>query len=171
MNALEDTEFRDFVAARSSALLRTAYLLTGDKQLAEDLVQSALEKTIRHWRSIRARGAVESYVRTAMYREQVSVWRRRRVTELLPGTIPEPRHEGSGAIRVEDRVVLREALLRLGRRQRAVLVLRYYEDMTEQQVADALGVSIGTVKSTAHKALGRLRDGCADLVEMRGGDR
>ena len=86
-----DDEVRDFVAARGHALLRTAYLLTGDQQLAEDLVQGALEKVVAHWGSIRVAEAAESYVRRTMYRDQVSLWRRRRVAEVLSFTVPEPR--------------------------------------------------------------------------------
>jgi RNA polymerase sigma-70 factor (sigma-E family) len=170
MKALEDEAFRGFVAARGHALLRTAYLLTGDQQLAEDLVQTALEKTVRHWGSIRASGAIESYVRRTMYREQVSLWRRPRVTEQSTAMPPEPRPSDAQSDQVEDRLVLREALMRLGRRQRTVLVLRYFEDLTEQQVADALGISLGTVKSTAHKGLARLRQACGDLVSAQGGE-
>jgi RNA polymerase sigma-70 factor (sigma-E family) len=168
MKALEDEAFRGFVAARGHALLRSAYLLTGDQQLAEDLVQTALEKAVRHWGSIREAAAAEAYVRRTMYREQVSLWRRRRVTELPAATIPEPRRAASGGDQVEDRIVLRNALMRLGRRQRAVVVLRYFEDLTEQQVADTLGISVGTVKSTAHKAIAHLRALCGDLVTTGG---
>jgi RNA polymerase sigma-70 factor (sigma-E family) len=171
MKALEDEAFRGFVAARGHALLRTAYLLTGDQQLAEDLVQTALEKAVRHWGSIRETAAVESYVRRTMYREQVSLWRRRRVTELPTETMPEPRRAVAADDRVEDRMVLCAALMRLGRRQRTVLVLRYFEDMTEQQVAELLGVTIGTVKSTAHRALEQLRAACGDLVTVPGGEQ
>lgn len=171
MKALEDDEFRGFVAARGHALLRTAYLLTGDQQLAEDLVQTALERAVTHWSSIRVSAAAESYVRRTMYREQVSVWRRRRVSELPSVTVPEPRTPpASRGDEVEDRLVMRDALGRLGRRQRTVLVLRYFEDLTEQQVADALGISVGTVKSQAHKALAHLRETCADLLAAPGGD-
>ena len=170
MKALEDDEFRGFVAARGTALLRTAYLLTGDQQLAEDLVQTALEKAVVHWGSIRVAVAAEAYVRRTMYREQVSLWRRRRVSELLTTVIPEPRgRETSGGV-VEDRLVMRQALMTLGRRQRTVLVLRYFEDLTEQQVADMLDISVGTVKSQAHKALAQLREICGDLAPMTGGE-
>ena len=170
MNALEDDEFRGFVAARGTALLRTAYLITGDQQLAEDLVQTALEKAVAHWSSIRVVAAAEAYVRRTMYREQVSLWRRRRVSELLTTVVPEPRgRETSGAV-VEDRLVMRQALMALGRRQRTVLVLRYFEDLTEQQVADMLDISVGTVKSQAHKALAHLREICGDLAPMTGGE-
>lgn len=171
MNALEDGEFRGFVAARGHALIRTAYLLTGDQQQAEDLVQTALEKAVRHWDSIRASVAVESYVRQTMYREQVSLWRRRRLRETPLAAVPEPRRadDVSGGDDVEVRLVMRDALMELGRRQRTVVVLRYFEDLTEQQVADALGISVGTVKSQAHKALGRLREICRDLAPTTGG--
>lgn len=170
MEPLEDEAFRDFVAARGHALLRTAYLLTGDQQLAEDLVQTALEKTLPHWGSIRAAAAAESYVRRTMYRENVSRWRRRRVTELLMVDVPEPRRapERDG---VEDRLALREALMALGRRQRTVVVLRYFEDLTEQQVADLLGLSVGTVKSQGHRALAHLRETCGELFPARERER
>ncbi len=170
MHGLQDAEFRDFVAARSHALLRTAYLLTGDQQLAEDLVQTALEKTISRWGSIRVREAAEGYVRRTMYREHVSAWRRQRLPEVPVAIIPEHRSGHDTGDDVENRLVLREALLQLGRRQRTVLVLRYFEDLTEQQVADALGVSLGTVKSTTHRALSRLRDLCGDPALAPGGD-
>jgi RNA polymerase sigma-70 factor (sigma-E family) len=170
MKALEDEAFRGFVAARGHALLRTAYLLTGDQQLAEDLVQTALEKTVRHWPSLRRSDAAEAYVRRAMYRENISAWRRRRLVELPSATLPEPRRAGGLGEHVEDRMILRAALMRLGRRQRTVLVLRYFEDQTEQQVADALGIGVGTVKSTAHRALAHLREVCGDLVPASGGE-
>lgn len=171
MNALEDDEFRGFVAARGGALLRTAYLLTGDQQLAEDLVQTALEKAVTQWGSIRVAAAAEAYVRRTMYREQVSLWRRRRVTEVLTTAVPEPRGRPSSGHVVEDRLAMRQALMTLGCRQRTVLVLRYFEDLTEQQVADALGISVGTVKSTSHKALAHLRDSCGDLLPTTGGEQ
>ncbi len=173
MKALEDGEFRGFVAARGHALLRTAYLLTVDQQLAEDLVQTALEKTVRHWDSISDSAAVESYVRRTMYHEQVSTWRRRRVRENLSATVPEPRRapDSTGAIdSVGLRLALRDALMELGRRQRTVLVLRYFEDLTEQQVADELGITVGAVKSQAHRALAHLRAVCGDLVTGAGGE-
>ncbi len=164
MKALEDNEFRGFVAARGPALLRTAYLLTGDQQLAEDLVQTALEKTVSHWGSIRAAAAAETYVRRTMYREQVSLWRRKRVAEVAIASVPEPRRSDSSEDAVENRIALRNALMQLGRRQRTVIVLRYFEDLTEQQVADLLGITVGTVKSQASKALAHLRETCGDLA-------
>ena len=164
MSTRPEDEMRDFVAARGQALLRTAYLLTGDRQLAEDLVQAALEKVFRRWGTIRVAAAAEAYVRRTMYREQVSVWRRRRVPELLARSVPEPRRAADAGDRVEDRLLLQAALHELPPGQRTVIVLRYFEDLTEQQVADVLGLSVGTVKSQAHKALARLRVSCAHLV-------
>ncbi|MCW3814169.1 SigE family RNA polymerase sigma factor [Micromonospora sp. DR5-3] len=155
--------FHEFVAQRSPALSRTAYLLTGDHQLAEDLLQSALARTYRHWRRIRG-GDPEAYVRRVMYHQQVSWWRRRRVVERLD---PEPVERGGGDH--GDSTVLRLSLLaalhRLTARQRAVVVLRFYEDLTEAQVAEALGCSLGTVKRHGHDALRRLRELVPDLVE------
>jgi RNA polymerase sigma-70 factor (sigma-E family) len=164
MQALEDAEFRGFVQARGHALLRTAYLLTGDQQLAEDLVQTALEKAVRHWHDIRVAAPAEAYVRQTMYREQVSIWRRQRVAEVLSSAIPEPRAPLCPDDVIEDKVVLRSALMQLGRRQRTVLVLRYFEDLTEQQVATAMGINLGTVKSQAAKALAHLRRTNPDLL-------
>ena len=174
MDAVQDEVFRAFVAARGHALIRTAYLLTGDQHLAEDLVQTALEKAVRHWAAIREVGAAEQYVRRTMYRENISVWRRRRLTELPVDVVPEPRDgtiAGSPTGRAEDRMVLRDALMSLGPRQRTVLVLRYFEDLTERQTADLLGISVGTVKSQAHKALHAMRSACGDLAPVSGGER
>ena len=166
-----EQEFRDFVAARGQALLRTAYLLTGDRQLAEDLVQGALEKVYPRWGSIRVAAGAEAYVRRTMYRNQVSHWRRRRVGEVLATAPPDPRDLSTTDDHGVDRVVLRDALQRLGPRQRTVVVLRYFEDLTEQQVADLLGITVGTVKSQNHKALAHLRAACGDLAPVREGER
>jgi len=158
----EDPEgFDAFVAARTPALLRTAYLLTGDQHLAEDLVQTVLAKVSLRWSRITP-GAEEAYVRRAMYHEQVSVWRRRRVAETASETMPD-RGVEDGTAAVDARLALRQALARLGRRQRAVLVLRYFEDMTETQAAEMLGCSVGTVKSQTSKALARLRASAPEL--------
>ena len=174
MDAVQDEVFRGFVAARGNALIRTAYLLTGDQHLAEDLVQTALERAVQRWSTIRDVGAAEQYVRRTMYRENISLWRRRRLTELPTQAVPEPRHEPSAADPVDrstDRMVLRDALMRLGPKQRTVLVLRYFEDLTEQQTADLLGISVGTVKSQSHKALHAMRSACRDLAPVTGGER
>lgn len=172
MKAADNEAFDGFVAARWNALVRTAFLLTGDQQLAEDLVQTALEKTVRHWASVRRSDAVEAYVRRTMYREHISRWRRLRLVEVPSATLPEPRPAGdSAADQVGDRLVLWEALMRVGRRQRTVLVLRYFEDMSEQQVADTLDISLSTVKSTARRALTHLRQSCGDPVSTPGGEQ
>jgi RNA polymerase sigma-70 factor (sigma-E family) len=144
--------FEEFVAGRRQALLRTAYLLTGSHEDAEDLVQVALAKAVPHW----ARIAVhpEPYVRKILARESVSRWRRRRWRELSTGDLPD---HPSPVVDLDQREALRSALLRLAPRQRAVIVLRYYDDLTERQTADALGLAVGTVKSHARDALARLR--------------
>jgi len=151
--------FDAFVAARTGALLRSAYLLTGDQQLAEDLVQSALVKASLRWGRIVAKGHPEPYVRTVLYREHVSWWRRRKVAEVLAAELPEPRRPAApdfvDVLAESDRV--RAALLQLPPRQRAVLVLRYFEDRPEGEVAEMLGCSVGTVRSHNARGLSRLR--------------
>ncbi|MDN4163072.1 SigE family RNA polymerase sigma factor [Nocardioides abyssi] len=147
--------FEEFVVARRAALLRTAYLLTGDHDDAEDLVQVALVKVVPHWRKIADRP--EPYVRRVLARESVSRWRRRRWREV---TTAEPPETPAGADEAGDaagRDLLRAALAALPPRQRAVIVLRYYEDLTERQTAEALGIAVGTVKSQARDGLARLR--------------
>lgn len=155
--------FHEFVVQRSPALSRTAYLLTGDHQLAEDLVQTALARTYRHWRRIRD-GDPEAYVRRVMYHQQVSWWRRRRLAERLEAE-PTERAGGDHTDTTALRLTLTAALRHLTPRQRAVIVLRYYEDRTEAQVADLLGCSLGTVKRHGHDALRRLRAVAPDLLD------
>ena len=150
-----EQEFAEFVAARSRQLIRLAYVLTGDQHTAEDLLQNALVKAAAHWGRIHT--APEAYVRRIMYREQVS-WLRRRVRrrETAMAQVPEPT-AGDDAVSVEARLALRDALLALPPRRRAVLVLRYLEDLSESQVAEILGCSVGTVRSQNHKAVAQLR--------------
>jgi RNA polymerase sigma-70 factor (sigma-E family) len=169
VSVLHDDTFRGFVVARQNALLRTGYLLTGDQGMAEDLVQTALEKTLRRWSGVGEPASLEAYVRRVMYREQVSHWRRRRVVEVPSAELPEWRRETTQSDAVEDHLVLQRALMRIGIRQRTVLVLRYFEDLSEQQVADVLGLSLGTVKSQAHRGLARLREAFGDLEPALGG--
>ncbi len=154
-NPLEE-EFRDFVTARSGALLRTAYLLTGDWGTAEDLLQTALTKTYLAWKRLGGIEAIEPYARRVMVNTSTSWWRRRwhgeRPTEVLP------EHPATDEIeRQLDRDVLWRHLRALPARQRAVLVLRYYEDMSEAQTAALLDISTGTVKSQTSRALNTLR--------------
>jgi RNA polymerase sigma-70 factor (sigma-E family) len=147
-------DFEAFVAARRDALLRTAYLLTGDHHDAEDLVQSALIKVVPKWGRIKDRP--EPYVRRVLARESVSRWRGRRWREVATDVVPEAMHHPSADS--ADRIALLEDLRRLSPRQRAVLVLRYFDDLTEADTAAALGISVGTVKSHVRDALARLRN-------------
>jgi RNA polymerase sigma-70 factor (sigma-E family) len=168
-------EFVAFVRARTPSLLRSAVLLTGDQHLAEDLVQTALARTHQSWRRLYASGNADAYTRRIMYHLQVSWWRRRRVAEVMPETMP-PRTSRSQPRASNDtdeialRVTLREALLRLTKRQRAVLVLRFYEDLSESETAEILGVAVGTVKSQTSKALARLRAVAPELAEFHGAE-
>ncbi|MGH3453910.1 MAG: SigE family RNA polymerase sigma factor [Nocardioidaceae bacterium] len=159
-------EFTEFVATRSSALLRTAYLLTGDRHLAEDLLQTALIKAYPQWGGLREPRAAESYVRTAMVRTLIN-WRKRRAwsRETLAATPPDL--PTTAADDVETRSRLWPIVLTLPPRQRAVVVLRYYEDLTESQTAAILGCSTGTVKSHNSRALQTLRARLADAEDVR----
>jgi RNA polymerase sigma-70 factor (sigma-E family) len=154
-----EDSFDAFVAARTHTLLRSAYLLTGDQQLAEDLVQSALAKAYLRWSRLVSRGDPEPYVRTVLYREHVSWWRRRRVREVLSAEPPEPARSPARDFTddVAQADALARALLQLPPRQRAVVILRYFEDRTEGEVADLLGCSVGTVRSHNARGLARLR--------------
>ncbi|MEU1836424.1 SigE family RNA polymerase sigma factor [Micromonospora chersina] len=163
------SEFDSFVRTRTPALLRSAYLLTGDQHLAEDLVQSALARTHRSWSRLHDSGNAEAYTRKIIYHLQVSWWRRRRVAESMPGDLPEPRGGGSVPDHAQQttlRLTLRAALAKLSAKQRAVLVLRFFEDRTETEAADLLGVTVGTVKSQTSKALAKLRTVAPELAQL-----
>jgi len=160
--------FRAFVAARSAALARTAYLLTGDRHLAEDLLQEALSRVADRWERLASAGNPEPYVRRVLYTCAVDGWRRKRMAQVLDGVPRELAGPGDDAEAVARRVVLRDALARLTPRQRAVLVLRFYEDRTEAQTADVLGCSVSTVKSQTRHALGRLRTLAPELAASFG---
>jgi RNA polymerase sigma-70 factor (sigma-E family) len=148
--------FRAYVVARSAALLRTAYLLTGNRADAEDLLQTALAKSYLSWDRIRDREAVDGYVRRVMVNTQTSFWRRKR-PEHLYDQIPElPGRDHTADSDLHD--ALWTALASLPTKQRAAVVLRYYEDLSEAETAHVLGVSVGTVKSTTSRALSKLRD-------------
>ena len=156
----EEESYHAFVSARYAGLRRTAYVLTGNHHDAEDLVQTSLMKAAGVWGRISERP--EPYVRKVMYHENISRWRRRRVTEEpLEGHDSTVEHTDIA----EDRLLLADALARLTPKQRTVLVLRYYEDLTEQQAAAAMGVRVGTVKSQTRHALMRLRQLAPELVE------
>ena len=152
----DEAAFCDYVTARGPALLRIALLLTGNRADAEDLLQAALAKTYLAWGKIHDRAALDAYVKRAMVNTQISWWRRRRVEEFLTGDIPE-RAAAEHLPPSELQDTVRRALDRLPQRMRAAVVLRYYEDMSEPEIADALGVSRGTVKSTVSRAVAKLR--------------
>ncbi len=147
--------FEEFVASRGRDLWRTAWLLTGDAHKAEDLVQTTLAKCWRRWSSIVRDGTPEAYVRRAMVNTYTDWWRRKwngeRPTEVLPETAM---HIDAS---IDERQDTLAALAALPRGQRAVLVLRFYEDLTEAQTAEALDISVGTVKSQTSRALRALR--------------
>ncbi|GAB7042888.1 MULTISPECIES: SigE family RNA polymerase sigma factor [Catenuloplanes] len=156
-----DDGFREFVREHWGPLTRTAYLLTGDRGHAEDLVQTALEKTHRKWRTVSRMDAPVAYVRKAMVNTAIS-WRRRRGFGRGTGAGPEPAAAGDPYQQVVDRQRLTTALRALPPKMRAVLVLRYFEDLTEADVAATLGCSVGTVKSQVSRGLQRLRAEMAD---------
>jgi RNA polymerase sigma-70 factor (sigma-E family) len=157
-----EVELREFVSARGVALSRAAYLLTGDHQAAEDLVQDTYVVLVRRWQK-NGRVDPEAYVRRILYTRFVDGWRRRRLVE-LPWASPPETPGGDEAGTTSDRLTLAGALARLTPRQRAVLVLRFYEDLTESQAAAALGISPNTVKSQTRVALQRLRELAPDAV-------
>lgn len=165
MDVAEERRFREFVSARSQALMRLGYLLTGgDQHAAEDLLQTVLARAAQRWSRI---DEPEPYVRRAMYRQQVSWWRlaaRRR--EIVVADTPDIAGT-DGTHTAELKLVLRHALARLTSRQRAVLVLRYFEDLPEAEVAQIMGCSVGTVRSTAHRSLARLRAMAPELSDLR----
>ncbi|HET7736676.1 MAG TPA: SigE family RNA polymerase sigma factor [Nocardioidaceae bacterium] len=158
----QEVELREFVSARGAALSRAAYLLTGDHQAAEDLVQDTYVVLVRRWQKS-GKLDPEAYVRKILYSRFVDGWRRRRLSE-LPWASPPDAAGGDAASAATDRLTLRDALARLTPRQRAVLVLRFYEDLTEVQAAAVLGISPNTVKSQTRVALQRLRDLAPDAV-------
>ena len=144
-----------FVAERGNRLLRTAALLAGSRADGEDLLQSALERLLRHWRRID--GDPENYVRRTLYNLAADGWRRQRVGQRKAVLLePAPPVDPATAVDLRDAVV--RVLVRLPPRQRAVLVLRYFEQLSEAETAEALGCSVGTVKSAAARGLARLRE-------------
>jgi RNA polymerase sigma-70 factor (sigma-E family) len=161
MRSEADPEFVAYVRARQHRLLRAAYLVCGDVHLAEDLLQEAFVKLALRWDRLRDERP-DAYVRTIVFRDAVSAWRKRRREELAGLDVPESRPWP--ASEPGERVDVQRALESLTAKQRAVLVLRYLEDRSEAQTAQILGVSVGTVKSTAHDALSALRTRVPDLL-------
>ncbi|WP_245598414.1 SigE family RNA polymerase sigma factor [Glycomyces arizonensis] len=154
------SEFDDFVRARSAALTASAFLLTGDRGLAEDLVQDALARTWRAWKRLHRSQNAEAYTRRTMYHLHVSRWRRRRVAETATETPPEP---GGADPDVALRLAVHAALLSLPAKQRAAVVLRYFEDMTESDAAATLGCPVSTLRTRTQRALRGLRRGFPEL--------
>jgi RNA polymerase sigma-70 factor (sigma-E family) len=149
--------FDAYVHERSPALLRLAFLLTGDTHLAEDLLQTSLVKVMGRWEQIAARGDPHAYVRKVLLHTAIG-WRRRRWQGERPSErLPEPAGEADPASAADSRERLRRALLTLPPRQRAAVVLRHYEDLSEAEAARELGCSVGTVKSQTARGLDRLR--------------
>jgi len=158
-----EADYAHFVRTRTHALLRSAYLLTGDQHLAEDLVQEALARTHRAWLRLERPENAEAYARKVMYHAQVSLWRRPKVAEVLPGELDDEPTGDDPAEAAVQRLALRRALLALSAKQRAVIVLRFFEDHTEAEAAQMLGVSVSTVKTQTARALDRLRTLLPDL--------
>jgi RNA polymerase sigma-70 factor (sigma-E family) len=158
------TAFSEFVEARSGSLFRTAYLMVGDHQLAQDLLQEALVKTLVAWPRLQDRANVEPYTRRIIVTTSIS-WRRRRSFHERPSTmLPEQAGPDLAEAAVTHDAVV-SALLTVPPRQRAAIVLRYYQDLTEAQTAEALGCSVGAVKSQVSAGLKRLRDSLGRDVE------
>lgn len=160
----EDERFRQFVTEQWGPLTRTAFLLTGDRGAAEDLVQTALEKAHRRWAHIARQDAPGVYVRRTMINTLISWRRRRRVAEveLVGGDDPVGPDDFA---RVETRHQVLRALRTLPPRTRVILVLRFFEDRTEADIATILGCSIGSVKSQSSRGLARLREHLGNDLE------
>ncbi len=152
-----DEDFTSWVLARQDGLVRTAYLLCGDQGRAEDLVQTVLAKAYLSWGRITAAASPDAYVRRMIVNENTSWWRRAWRTREV--SVPEVRDStyDSGVDALAERQVMVDALRRLPERQRAVVVLRYYEDRSEAEVAELLGCSVGTVKSQCSRGLASMR--------------
>jgi RNA polymerase sigma-70 factor (sigma-E family) len=148
-------EFEAWATARYGSLLHAAYLLTGSRETAQDLVQTALAKTQVAWRRVHT--SPDAYVRRVMATTNTDAWRRQPWREQSVATVADRVATGDSQSQVDDRDVLLRALQDLPRRMRSIVVLRYYLQLTESECADVLGCSIGTVKSTASRALERLR--------------
>jgi RNA polymerase sigma-70 factor (sigma-E family) len=154
----EPNGFRDFVEAQSGALLRSGWLLTGNWPAAEDLVQTALAAAWPRWASLTRPDAPQLYVRKIMVTTFLRWQRRRWTSEIATAELPDRQAQSDAFGRVDVRHSLTVALDRLPPRQRAVIVLRYFADLSEAQTAAIMGCSVGTVKSHASKALTRLRE-------------
>lgn len=152
-----DESFGTFVEARAPALYRYGYILTGNAHDADDLVQEALVRLRGAWSRVLRQANPEGYVRTTMARLHISAWRRRR-REFLTSLPPDTGYTDQGIDRIDNDLGLWAAVAQLPPRQRTVLVLRYHDGLADAQIAEALGISRGTVRSQAARALERLRN-------------
>lgn len=157
MQQSDEERFTEFVRANSASLFRTAYLMTGDYQRAEDILQSALVRVYQHWPRVDAMEWPVGYARKVVVTQTASWWRRRSSHESLLQPGDEPAWSGR-VEEVAEHERVWNAVLTLPRRQRAVMVLRYYEDLTEAQIAKVLDMAPGTVKSHSHAATRRLAE-------------
>ncbi|MEV7217208.1 SigE family RNA polymerase sigma factor [Kitasatospora cineracea] len=160
-----DDEFRTFIVGAWPWLLRTAYLLTGEQHAAEDLAQSAAERTCAAWSKVRRADDPHSYVRRIMVNQHARRWRRR-APEVLVEAVPDAAGSEDGYARSDQRRMLLAALAALPARQRQAVVLRHWEDLSDSQAAAAMGCSAGAVRSHAAKGIARLRE-TADLGELK----
>ncbi|MGW0764670.1 SigE family RNA polymerase sigma factor [Streptomyces sp. NPDC002676] len=167
-------EFQSFMVGRWPRLMRTAFLLTGEQHAAEDLVQSTLERVFAAWRKVGSADDPEAYVRRVMINMHARKHRRKLKEFLAPkddsGLLHEVADTGDRIAQADDRSALLKALAQLPVRQREAVVLRYWEDLTETQAAEAMGCSVGTVKSNAAKGIAKLRaiPGLAETVTYGG---
>lgn len=153
--ASRDDRFRGYVLARRDFLMRQAYLLTGDPQQAEDLVQTTLAKVYASWNRVQSSASPDAYVRRILINTNISWFRRRRVREVLTAAAPESAAPAPAETEFQEELI--DALNALPEKQRAVVVLRYWEDLPEAEIAEALGCSVGTVRSHSSRALKKLR--------------
>lgn len=161
---MDEAEFTEWAVGHQRQLLRSAYLLTGDSYRAQDLVQEALVKVAMRWGRLRNQNPT-AYARTIVVRDNISWWRKRR------DVLGEPSDRAALTQEPEVALVVQRALSRLTTRQRAVVVLRHFDDLSEAETASLLGVSVGTVKSTNAAAIARLRDGAPELLDLIGRER
>lgn len=168
MSASEPDGFSEFVVTSSQALLRSAWLLTGDAARAEDLLQTALARMWPRWERIAAGGQPEAYLRKVLYTTYLSWWRRRWRDEIATAEPPERPEMADLAVELVERDAVRRALARLTRQQRAVVVLRFVEDHSVADTARILGCTSGTVKTHTARALAALRADPALAPTMEG---
>jgi RNA polymerase sigma-70 factor (sigma-E family) len=157
MSAADHVAFGEYVRSRSQALLRAAQAMTGNRTDAEDLLQATLVKAYQSWDRIDDPAALDTYVRRVMVNTHISGWRKRRVDEYPTDELPDSPSTQDATRDSDLHDVVQRAIDRLPRQMRAAVMLRFYDDMTEPEVAAALGVSVGTVKSTVARAVAKLR--------------